>query len=309
MSIIETSKLTKIYNNDVKVVDNVNLKIEDGQIFGFLGPNGAGKTTTILMLLGLTVPTSGKATIAGFDSTREAIKVKRIAGYVPEKVGFYNDMSARQNLLYTANLNGILGKSADKAVDQALTGVGLTDRMDDPVGRYSKGMRQRLAIADVLIKSPKVAFLDEPTSGIDPAGINQILDLISQIAKQNAMTIVISSHQLSQVQRICTHVGFMAKGKLVSTGSIEELSKQARGGKIIVEVQLAEPNPGIIDSLRKIPGVISVTSEENTLIIACNEDLRQKISKVISDKNGLVTRMNVRGFTLDDIYMRILQGA
>ena len=308
MSIIETTKLTKVYDN-VPVVNNVNLKIEEGQIFGFLGPNGAGKTTTILMLLGLTVPTSGKAIIAGFDSTRDALKVKKMAGYVPEKVGFYNDMSARQNLLYTANLNGVFGDSADKAVNQALIGVGLKDRMDDFVGRYSKGMRQRLAIADILVKTPKVAFLDEPTSGIDPEGINQILDLISQIAKTNAMTIVVSSHQLSQVQRICTHVGIMSKGKLVSSGSIVELSKQARGGKIIIEVQLAEFSKDIVESIGKIPGVTNVKNEENMLTIACNDDLRQKIAKVISDKNGLITKMDVRGVTLDDIYMRIVQGA
>jgi ABC-2 type transport system ATP-binding protein len=261
------------------------------------------------MLLGLTVPTEGKATIAGFNSTREALKVKKITGYVPEKVGFYNDINATENLLYTANLNGIFGTEADKAVNQALEGVGLKDRASDPVGRYSKGMRQRLAIADVLVKSPKVAFLDEPTSGIDPAGITQILDLISLIAKQNSMTIVVSSHQLTQVQRICTHVGIMSKGNLVSTGSIEELSKQARGGKVVIEVQLAEAKPGIVESLRGIPGVTNVTLENNTLTIACNDDLRHKIAKVISDKGGLVVRMEQRSFTLDDIYMRILQGA
>jgi ABC-2 type transport system ATP-binding protein len=248
MVMVETSKLTKIYGTTT-VVDNLNLKIDEGQIYGFLGPNGAGKTTTILMLLGLTRPTSGFASINGLNSTREALKVKRISGYIPEKVGFYNDLSARYNLLYTANLNGIFDEKAEKAVTKALADVGLEDKSDEQVAHFSKGMKQRLAIADILIKQPRVAFLDEPTSGIDPAGITQILDLIAEIAKNNNMTIVMSSHQLVQIQRICSHVGIFSKGKLISEGSIEELSKKAGEGKIVVEVQLAEVSQAIIDNI------------------------------------------------------------
>ena len=154
MLMVETSKLTKKYS-DVTVVDNLNLKIEEGQIFGFLGPNGAGKTTTILMMLGLTEPNSGTACIAGFNSTREPLKVKRITGYIPEKIGFYSDMSAINNLLYTANLNGIIGKKADEVVNQAIEDVGLHDKGRDLVSTYSKGMKQRLAIADILVNNPK----------------------------------------------------------------------------------------------------------------------------------------------------------
>jgi ABC-2 type transport system ATP-binding protein len=308
MVMVETSKLTKVYGTTT-VVDNLNLTIDEGQIFGFLGPNGAGKTTTILMLLGLTAPTSGTASIAGFNSTREALKVKRISGYIPEKVGFYNDLTARYNLLYTANLNGIFGDKAEKAVAQALEDVGLKENTDDPVGHFSKGMKQRLAIADILVKQPKVAFLDEPTSGIDPAGIAQILDLIAHIAKQNNMTIVMSSHQLSQVQRICSHIGIMNKGKLISTGSIEQLGRKAGGGKVVIEIQLAEINADIIDAIKSIRGVINLERSENTLNITCTEDLRRQISKVISDKNGLITQMKLQSFALEDIYMKILRGS
>jgi ABC-2 type transport system ATP-binding protein len=308
MLMVETSNLTKVYGKTT-VVDDLNLKIEEGQIYGFLGPNGAGKTTTILMLLGLTTPTKGSASIGGFNSTHEALKVKRIAGYIPERVGFYPDMNARDNLLYTANLNGIFGADADKLVEKALSDVGLEDKIDEPVTHFSKGMKQRLAIADVLIKQPKVAFLDEPTTGIDPAGINQILDLISQIAKDNNMTIVMSSHQLAQIQRICSHVGIMNKGKLISEGSIEQLGRKAGGGKIVVEVQLAEITRELLDAIRAVPGVISIDRNENTLQVNCNEDLRRQISKVISDKNGLITQMKLQSFALDEIYMKILKGA
>lgn len=305
---VEASKLTKAYNGTT-VVDNLNLKINEGQIFGFLGPNGAGKTTTILMLLGLTVPTSGTGSIGGFNSTREALKVKRITGYIPEKVGFYNDLTARTNLVYTANLNGIAGKQAEAEVAKALDNVGLKDKANDLVVTFSKGMKQRLAIADVLVKQPKVAFLDEPTSGIDPAGITQILDLISHIAKENNMTIVMSSHQLSQVERICSHVAIMSKGKLVAEGSLEQLSKKAGGGKFVIEIQLAEVNQDIIDAIKSVKGVLNVDRTENTLSITCTEDLRRQISKVISDKNGLITQMKLQSYGLEEIYMKTFKGA
>jgi ABC-2 type transport system ATP-binding protein len=308
MLMVETTQLTKVYGGTT-VVDSLNLKIEEGQVFGFLGPNGAGKTTTILMLLGLTNPTKGKASIGGFDSTHEALKVKKIAGYIPEKVGFYTDLSARYNLEYTANLNGIFDKKAEMAVNKALEDVGLKDKANEQVAHFSKGMKQRLAIADILIKQPKVAFLDEPTTGIDPAGITQILDLISQIAKNNNMTVVMSSHQLSQIQRICSHVGIMNKGKLISEGSIEQLGKKAGGGQVIVELQLAEVTKEILDGIRGITGVVSLERHENTITVNCNEDLRRQISKVISDQNGLITQMKLQSFALEDIYMKIVKGA
>jgi ABC-2 type transport system ATP-binding protein len=308
MLMVETSKLTKKYGGKT-VVDNLNLKIEEGQIFGFLGPNGAGKTTTILMMLGLTEPNSGTACIAGFNSTREHLKVKRITGYIPEKVGFYSDMSASNNLFYTANLNGITGNKADDAVQQAIEDVGLKDKAGDLVSTFSKGMKQRLAIADILVKQPKVAFLDEPTSGIDPAGITQILDLISQVAKKNNMTIVMSSHQLNQVERICSHIGIMSMGKLVVEGSIEQLGKKAGGGKFIVELQLSEINADILQAIKSVKGVLNVDQVENALQITCTEDLRREISKVISDKNGLITQMKLQSYALEDIYLKYFKEA
>jgi ABC-2 type transport system ATP-binding protein len=308
MVMVEASKLTKVYGHTT-VVDNLNLKINEGQLFGFLGPNGAGKTTTILMLLGLTNPTSGTASIGGFNSTHDSLKVKSIAGYIPEKVGFYNDLSARNNLIYTANLNNIFGEIADKTVTKALDDVGLKERSEELVSHFSKGMKQRLAIADILVKRPKVAFLDEPTTGIDPAGISQILDLISHIAKENNMTVIMSSHQLAQVQRICSHIGIMSKGKLIAEGSIEQLGRKAGGGKVLIEVQLAEITQDIVDAIKAVRGVISIDRNENILSITCIEDLRRQISKAIADKNGLITQMNLQSLGLEDIYMKIFREA
>ena len=165
------------------------------------------------------------------------------------------------------------------------------------------------AIADILVKQPKIAFLDEPTTGIDPAGITQILDLVAQIAKDNNMTIIMSSHQLSQIQRICSHVGIMNKGKLISEGSIESLSKKTGGGKVVIEIQLVETTKELLEAIRNVPGVISIEKNENTLSVTCNEDLRKQISKVISDKNGLITQMKLQSYALEDIYMKIVKGA
>jgi ABC-2 type transport system ATP-binding protein len=307
-TVIEASKLTKVYKGNI-VVDSLNLQIPEGQIFGFLGPNGAGKTTTILMLLGMTEPTSGTARIGGFNSTREPLKVKRITGYVPEKVGFYEDLTAAYNLTYTANLNGIYGNTAEKAVADSLELVGLQDRAKKQVSTFSKGMKQRLAIADVLIKAPKVAFLDEPTSGIDPEGIAQMLDLIARIAREHQMTIVMSSHQLTQIERICTRVGIMAKGKLVVEGPMELLSQKASGGKVNIEIQLTEITADIIDGIRKVKGVLKVERSGDLLIVSANEDLRRQISKSIQDRNGLVVQMKIQSFALEDIYLKYFKEA
>jgi ABC-2 type transport system ATP-binding protein len=306
-TIIEANKLTKVYGKS-KVVDSLDLKLDEGQIFGFLGPNGAGKTTTILMMMGLTEPTSGTVHVGGFSSTREPLKVKRIAGYIPEKIGFYEDLSAEYNLMYTARLNGMSDKNAIAAVTSSLEKVGLKDKSEDLVSTFSKGMKQRLAIADILVKNPG-GLLDEPTSGIDPAGITHMLDLISQIAKENNMTIVMSSHQLNQVERICSRVGIMSKGKLVVEGAISQLSKKAGGGGIVVEVQLTDITEDILNGIRNIKGVLKIERTGDTLLITCSEDLRRQISRVIQDKGGLVTQMKLHTMALEDIYLKYFKEA
>jgi ABC-2 type transport system ATP-binding protein len=308
-TIVETKDLSKNYDDTV-AVNGLNLRIEEGDIFGFLGPNGAGKTTTILMLLGLTEPTSGSAMVGGYDSTREPLKVKSIAGYVPEKVGFYENLTAVYNLTYTTRLNGLPDELAQKRVAEALKIVGLTERADDPVGQYSRGMKQRLAVADVLVKMPQIAILDEPTAGIDPEGINQMLDLIAEIAKERKMTIIMSSHQLNQVQRICNRVGIMVNGRLVVDGLISELSKGALGGKHFdIEVRLTEINPKIIGAIKRINGVINVQSLEDTLLVSCSQDLRPQIAKAIVDANGLLTEMKIQSYALEDIYLKYFREA
>jgi len=227
-AIIETEGLTKIYSQQV-AVDHLSLSVMEGEVFGFLGPNGAGKTTTLLMLLGLTEPTSGKARVLSVDPTREPIKVKGMIGYMPENMGFYGDLNSIQTLRFIAELNGLSQKVAGERIDLALKTVGLENEIEKKVGAYSRGMRQRLGIAELLIKEPKVAFLDEPTLGLDPDATNWMMELIEKLSRENKMTVVLSSHLLHLVQRICHRIGIMIKGKMVAQGPMEQLARDKLG--------------------------------------------------------------------------------
>jgi ABC-2 type transport system ATP-binding protein len=301
--VVETKDLTKTYNG-YTAVDRLNLRIEEGEIFGFLGPNGAGKTTTMLMLLGLTEPSSGVARVCGYDPTREPLKVKRIVGYLPEKFGFYEDLTPRQNLRYTAELNSLPKGETEGVIDELLGTVGLSQVADQEVRTFSRGMKQRLGIADIWIKEPKLIFLDEPTSGIDPKGIDEMLDLIVKMAKKG-MTIVFCSHQLPQVQKICTQVGILAKGHLVAEGPIARLGKQAiGGGQYRIEAEIDQATPELIDSIKRVDGVTDVQSSDNYLRISSGHDLRGQIAKAIVDSGSLLVGMKIEEYDLERIYKK-----
>jgi ABC-2 type transport system ATP-binding protein len=235
--VIRTRGLTKRYGT-LTAVDSLNLAVYPGEIFGLLGQNGAGKTTTILMLLGLTEPTRGEARVMGLDPAREPRLVKRRVGYLPDAVGFYGGLSGRQNLRYTARLNGLRGAEAETAITDVLVQVGLDDRADDLVETYSRGMRQRLGIADALVKSPDVLILDEPTTAIDPLGVVEILDLLRRLVHERGLAILLSSHLLTQVQSVCDRIGIFAAGRLVGQGTVDELAATFGDGTATVEVGL-----------------------------------------------------------------------
>jgi ABC-2 type transport system ATP-binding protein len=226
--VIETTELTKRYDRQV-AVDRLTLRVDAGEIFGFLGPNGAGKTTTILMLLGLSEPTSGHARVCGLDPAREAVRVKRLVGYLPESVGFYEDMTAIDNLRYVAALNGLRDRAARPRIETLLERVGLAAEGRKRVGAYSRGMRQRLGIAEVLLKEPRAVFLDEPTVGLDPDGTQRILEMIQGLSRDQGITVFFSSHLLDQVQRISDRIGIMLAGHLVAVGPIAELAHRSLG--------------------------------------------------------------------------------
>jgi ABC-2 type transport system ATP-binding protein len=303
---IETHQLTKKYDG-ITVVDNLNLRVKKNEVFGLLGPNGSGKTTIILMLLGLSEPASGSARIGGFDPVRQPLEVKRRAGYLSERVGFYHDLTARENLQFVAELNNIGYSEADSRIKELLEMVGLGKVADSAVGKFSRGMRQRLGIADVLIKKPEIVFLDEPTSGLDPEGINDLLELITGLP-QAGTTVVLTSHLLYQVQKVCRDVAILSQGRIVIEGSIDDLGREAMaGGGFILEVETREPSLQLVDTIRNISGVIEVEARGNLLDISASADLRAEISQVVMENNFSLVQMKVRSFSLDDIYMKYFQ--
>ena len=303
-NLIICENLTKKYNDHI-VVDNLNLTVKRGEIFGLLGPNGAGKSTIILMILGLTEPTSGSVFVGGYNSTKEPLKVKRITGYLPEKVGFYDDMTARGNLEYTAELNNIPYSEIPKKIDEVLKIVDLLEYKNSLVKTFSKGMKQRLGIADVLIKDPQLLIFDELTEGLDVRVANQILQTILDLNKQKNITFLLSSHQLNLIQKICTRVGILSKGKLIGEGSIDSLGREMfGGGKFSIEVELEKIPDGIIEKLKKLDKVVNVIRNENQIRVVCDKDIRQDISKLIASEGILLTRMDIKQDALEEIYLK-----
>jgi ABC-2 type transport system ATP-binding protein len=300
--IIETKDLTKKYDG-VSVVDGLNLHIKEGEIFGLLGPNGAGKTTTILMLLGLTEPSNGSAMVCGYNPTREPLQVKRLTGYMPEKVGFYDNLTARENLRFIAELNNIPYEEVDDKADELMKAVGIRDVADEKVGTFSKGMKQRLGIADVLIKSPKLAILDEPTAGLDPDGILHISELIAGLPKRGT-SVILSSHQLYQVQKVCYSIAIIAKGKLVVEGSIAELGKRAAAGRCEIEIETKQPTPELVENIKKLTSVTRVDTNGDTLMVCADTDLRPDLAKLVVQSNLPLIQMKIQQLNLDDIYMK-----
>ncbi len=303
-NIIISKNLSKKYGNNL-VIDNFSLTIKKGEIFGLLGPNGAGKSTIILMTLGLTEPTSGSISVAGFNSTREPLKVKRITGYLPEKIGFYDDLSAKSNLTYTSELNSIPYREIGKKIDEVLEIVSLSKNKNQLVKTFSKGMKQRLGIADVLIKNPRLVIFDEPTEGLDVKIANQILQTIMDLNQQKKITFLLSSHQLNLMQKVCPRVGILSRGKLITEGTVESLGRNMfGGGKHRIELELEKVTDKLIRKIKKIDKVVDVIRTKNQLQVVCDKDVRQDISRVVTGEGVLMTRIDIKQDALEEIYLK-----
>jgi ABC-2 type transport system ATP-binding protein len=312
---IHTRGLTKAYG-DLLAVDHLDLDVKAGEIFGLLGQNGAGKTTTILMLLGLTEPTDGTARVVGLDPARNPLEVKRRIGYLPDSVGFYADLTGRQNLRYTARLNRIPSKAAEMTMDAVLDQVGMTARADDRAGTYSRGMLQRLGIADALLKDPDVLVLDEPTTAIDPIGVVEILDLLRHLVTTRGMSILLSSHLLNQVQSVCDRVGIFAAGRLIGVGTVESLAERFGDGLSHVEAGFEFEGDAQRDEvesvIRGIDGVVSVergARASDPLSVAVRPPgvasrVRQEILATAARDNYHLTSIRSVVPSLEDIYRR-----
>jgi ABC-2 type transport system ATP-binding protein len=319
--IIELISLTKQYG-DLTAVDHLDLTIGKGEIFGLLGPNGAGKSTTILMMLGLTEPTSGKALVNGIDATMAPVAVKKTVGYLPDNVGFYQDMTGLENLVYIGRLNNLSRREATDRAVALLRRVGLEEAAGRKTGKYSKGMIQRLGLADVLIKNPDIIILDEPTLGIDPRGIHEFLDLIVRLSREQHLTVLLSSHHLQQVQQVCDRVGIFVSGKMIAEGDLASLSARLFAGEpFTIEagvravngsaVPLTDGKPAAIgrleDVLRQIQGVKSVRYEKGMMKISCMSDLSETIASTVVQAGLALNCLSKREYGLEDIYGRYFE--
>jgi ABC-2 type transport system ATP-binding protein len=316
---IVTRGLTKHYG-ELTAVDALDLEVQRGEIFGLLGQNGAGKTTTILMLLGLTEPTDGSARVLGFDPAHDALQVKRRVGYLPDAVGFYTEMTGRENLRYTARLNGLRGEEAEEQIQAVTDAVELGDRIDTPTGTYSRGMLQRLGIADALVKDPEILILDEPTTAIDPIGVVGILGLLRDLVDDRGVTILLSSHLLVQVQSVCDRVGIFAAGKLIGLGTVPELASEFGADRARVEVWFeggTAADAKIRGSLGAISNVTAVapaaTPDEPWILTVepatADRTVREAVlAAAARDGLGLTAIRSVSA-SLDEIYRSALHGA
>lgn len=303
--IIQLTELTKRYGEHT-AVDSLTLSIERGEIFGLLGPNGAGKSTTILMMLGLAEPSSGSVRVCGVNSTREPIAVKQKVGYLPDDVGFYDDLTGLENLLYTAQLNGMSRQSARERALSLLERVGLGEAAAKKASAYSRGMRQRLGLADVLIKQPQVIILDEPTLGIDPEGVRDFLRLIKELSRDEGITVLLSSHHLHQVQQICDRVGLFVSGRLLAVGDIQSLSQQLFSQEsMLIEAAVSPGSEDLLHSLEALDGVTRVVRYDDSLWqIFCTRDVSPDIAKAIVSSGESLRSLSQKEFGLDEIYHR-----
>lgn len=308
-TVVETKNLTKRYREKL-AVNSLSLTLQEGEVFGFLGPNGAGKTTTILMLLGLTEPTSGEVSVCGYNPTHQSLEVKKRVGYLPESPGFYDDISARENLLYMARLNRIPEEEARRRTAEVLDQVGLTDDSRRLVREYSRGMKQRLGIAEVLVKKPTAVILDEPTLGLDPDGAIRILELIKALNRDHGLTVLLSSHQLQQVQQICSRVGIIVRGKLIVQGQMDELGKSILKGRqwnFLLEVS-GDVN-GLERDLQSIAGVDEIEKRMHGWFLRCTDDVRSDVVSLVSRKGLKLLQLRSEDPTLEEIYLKYFREA
>jgi ABC-2 type transport system ATP-binding protein len=249
---IEVSNLLKTYPG-VTAVDGLSFRVEKGEVVGFLGPNGAGKSTTMRILTGFLAPTSGSASVAGFDVLRQSLEVRRRVGYLPENNPLYTEMRVEEYLRFRARVKGVVAADREKAVGGAIDRVGLADRRRSIIQHLSKGLRQRVGLADAILHNPEIVILDEPTIGLDPTQVREVRELVRELGRER--TVLLSSHILSEVEKVCRRVLIMGRGKLVEQGTPDEIAQRLRkSARVRLEVRGAD-GAAVKEAVERVPGV------------------------------------------------------
>jgi ABC-2 type transport system ATP-binding protein len=304
---IETKNLTKNYGN-LTAVDDLNLTIKDGDIFGFIGPNGAGKTTTMRILVTLLEPTRGSAFINGLDVTKDGKKVRRLVGYMPDFMGVYDDLKVFEYLEFFAAAFGIERKKRKSIVEGVLELTDLESKKSATVDSLSRGMQQRLGLARVLIHDPKVLILDEPASGLDPRARIEIRELLREL-KRMGKTIMISSHILSELEEICDHVGIIEHGRLVFSGTLEEIRPRL-GIESKVRVRVADHQKKAIELLSALPQVYQVQALGDEIAVTFHKDQHANgiIARTLVHADLDIISLQPERLKLDDAFLQLTKG-
>ena len=302
---IDTVNLTRKFG-EVTAVDGLTLHVDDAEVFGFLGPNGAGKTTTVRMLCCLISKTGGEARVANYDvgNAADAPKIRRLIGLVPDNVGLYEDLSAYENLDYYGKLYRRTEAQRKESIEYFLKMLGLWEKRDAMTGTFSKGMKQKLAIARALIHDPEVLFMDEPTANLDPESSKTVRDFILELKKEKK-TIFLNTHNLDEAQRICDRIGIL-NTKLMAVGTPEELERSVLGRKTVV--RLRRVNDAILGAVKKL-SLGSVTREDDrlTIDVVDPEEENPAIVRAIVEAGGDVESLSVLGSTLEDAYLKLVR--
>ena len=303
--VIETIGLTKRYGS-LTAVNRLNLKVEKNTIHGFLGPNGAGKTTTIKVLVGLLRPDGGTVKVLGREVHGDMPDVRLRVGYMPELPKFPKHLRGWELLDIYGRMYGMTKQQRMEQIPKLLDMVGLKGREKDFVGKYSKGMQQRLGIAQALLNEPELVILDEPSLGLDPVGMVEVRELIKEIAKEGR-TVFLSSHLLFEVEQICTHVTIIHKGESLISDTLHNVSSRL-SGPATVQVELAKSSDAVVEAVRQLPFVSDITQEGNMLTIELKtrDDVRAQISQEITKAGGVIVSMNLKGQTLEEVFMQLI---
>lgn len=302
--IIEIKNLIKRYK-DFLAVDNVNLAIKEGEIFGLLGPNGAGKTTTINTIVGLTKIDSGEIKIFGKNLKQHELEIKKNMGVVPQDLAIFGELTAYENVTFFGKLYGLKGEDLKDKVEQALNFTGLWERRKDFPKNYSGGMKRRLNIACAIVHQPKIIIMDEPTVGIDPQSRNHILQSVKELNRLGS-TIIYTSHYMEEVEELCTNISIMDHGKVIAGGSKEEL-KALISSQDKISIEVASVNYILMDNIKKLPGVRDCSNEGNTVKVISDKNSKNlsNIIDIINSNDSEILSINIEKPTLEGVFLTL----
>ncbi len=308
-SVIQTEHLTRRFG-DLTALDQISLTVEQGEVFGLLGPNGAGKTTLVRLLNGMLAISGGSARVLGYDPASQGDQLRRHTGVLTETPSLYEQLSARENLIFFGTLYGVPEGDLSRRVDEVLDLFGLRERTANKAGEFSKGMKQRLALARTLVHEPELLFFDEPTAALDPEASRQVTDLIASLSRERGRTIFLCTHNLDEAQRLCDRVAVINRGKLLAVGTPAQLARDQFQGTWVEIALRTAPDGRLVTALQALPEVIQVSLDDQKLAVQINhDDVIPAVVVQVVELGGQIMRVNPREHSLEEIYFKVQEEA